>query len=59
MSQRRHKKNRRFIRDINKFRGNPDLFCEEILGIKLFEFQKLLLKSFVNMDVNKYKWILK
>lgn len=59
MSQRRHKKNRRFIRGINKFRDNPDLFCEEILGIKLFEFQKLLLKSFVNMDVNKYKWILK
>lgn len=59
MSQRRHKKNRRFIRDINRFRNNPDLFCEEILGIKLFEFQKLLLKSFVNMDVNKYKWILK
>lgn len=59
MSQRRCKKNRRFIRDINKFRDNPDLFCEKILGIKLFDYQKFLLKSFVNMDVNKYKWILK
>lgn len=59
MSQKRCKRNRRVIKDINGFRNNPDLFCEEILGIKLFEFQKLLLKSFVNMDVNKYKWILK
>lgn len=59
MSQKRCKKNRKVIRYINKFRDNPDLFCEEILGIKLFDCQKLLLKSFVNMDVNKYKWILK
>lgn len=39
------KKQRKRIRLIQKYREHPDKFCEEMLGIKLYDYQKQLLNK--------------
>jgi hypothetical protein len=39
------KKQRKRIRLIQKYREHPDIFCEEMLGIKLYDYQKQLLNK--------------
>ncbi len=41
-NKRKHRKYKKFIQ---YYKSNPDKFCEDFLGIKLFEYQKKMLKD--------------
>lgn len=38
----------------NKYKDNPVAFCEEVLGIKLYEYQKQILNALHNSDTRSY-----
>lgn len=38
-------RNRKMKKFIKYYRSRPDKFCEEFLGIKLFEYQKEILRK--------------
>jgi len=40
------KKQRKQLRLIQKYREHPDIFYEEMLGMKLFDYQKKMLKEY-------------
>jgi len=45
-------KKRKYKKFITYYRNNPDKFCEDYLGIKLFDYQKEIIKNYAN-DKNK------
>lgn len=40
--------NRKMKKFIKYYRSRPDRFCEEFLGIKLFKYQKEMLREVMN-----------
>lgn len=41
-------KRKKYAKKIKYWRDNPDKFCEEYLNIKLFNYQKEILKKMMN-----------
>jgi len=39
------RKKKKYAKWIEYWRRNPDIFCEEFLGMKLFDYQKKILKD--------------
>jgi hypothetical protein len=46
----RLKKQRKRVRLMNKYREHPDTFCEEMFGVKLFDYQKKILSKLWNNE---------
>ena len=53
--KRRHEQHRRkkIVPYIKEYRDNPVGFCEDFLGINLFEYQKTMLKGMAKYKANK------
>jgi hypothetical protein len=46
-------KQRKYKKFIKYYRNNPDRFCEEFLGIKLFEYQRKILRGYNKKGATK------